>query len=194
MTIPSTFHWRGSADLWWHNKALDLRGAAAALSYAIKNEPSDAKALCDLPEEYPFGAALHETFLLISGLSIELLLKAILVLVSGGRFNAHHSHNLNLLASRIEPLKLTEEEKVTLNILSEAIIWQGKYPVPKNEEDYNHNSEIWEKAMHSTSSSYVGVFPIMTPNPAVWPSLENYNSLWSKINGLYWRLKSGDLA
>lgn len=178
MALESTYERRGSANLWWYNKASDFRGAVAAIEYITNNNPDSVRDLCNLSDGYDFRVALIGPFLLNAGLSLELLLKAIIVLNLKGDFKRlPPTHNLLKLAevANIAPL-LTSDQKATLAVFSEAVFWEGKYPVPKGEDEYSKNSKLWNR-MRRPVSGQTGKLIITEANPDTWPSLENYNAI-----------------
>ena len=75
---------RGSAVLWWLNKAQDLHGAAAVIYHAMCNEGIEIKKEHGLEEGYSFRIALPGVFAMNAGLSLELLLKAIILIKKDG--------------------------------------------------------------------------------------------------------------
>jgi hypothetical protein len=189
MPLASTYEWRGSASLWWYNMASDLRGAAAAIWYAACNDPPEVRKLCNFGKGYRFDIALPGVFHLNAGLSLELLLKAIIVHNQNGDFkNIPHIHDLIKLAEVAQITQhLTENQKATLAVFSEAISWEGKYPVPKKEDQYTQNSKRWDKMVRPAGGT--GKLIITEANPETWPSLENYNKLWDLICGKYFQIR-----
>lgn len=186
MNWSSVYEMRGSADLWWFNKANDLRGAAAAISHAIKHENPDLKKEAELGDGYSFSIALPGVFSMNAGLSIELLLKAILVINSKGKFeDLPHSHNLTKLAEAAGVYNLlNKSQKDLLEVFSEFIYWAGKYPVAKTHADYIRSGEIMQKRLEQHSS---GNLTFYKSNPKTNPSWENYNDLWNVFASEYWK-------
>ena len=71
--------------------------------------------------------------LLNAALSIELLLKAIIV-ATGNEIRTIHTLP-ELAKDAVVPFSAAQE--CTLELLSEILIWSGKYPVPKSEGKWN---------------------------------------------------------
>lgn len=184
MALESMYEYLGSSDLGWFSKANDFRGAVAAIWHTIHNDPPEVRNLCNFDNGYRFDIALPMVFALNAGLSLELLLKAIIVLNKNGKFkNSPHTHNLIKLADEANILRhLTENQKATLNIFSEAVFWRAKYPVPKKEDEYERSSEIWKKMRRPSRTSKLS---ITEANPDTWPNLDNYNALWDLICNIY---------
>lgn len=105
-------------------------------------------------------------------LSLELMLKAILT--AKGRA-PKLTHNLNDLAKDAE-IKFSENQKMTLELLSEVLRWRGRYPVPTNEGQWDdYHDKIYEKHKIRTRRGNIGV---TRSNPETFPNLENYMKIW----------------
>jgi len=79
---------------------------------------------------------VSRTYILLSGFAIENLLKGLMVaqepshIASGAISGELKSHNLLYLASKINGLMLSPEEKAICTIAQDAIPYWGRYPVP----------------------------------------------------------------
>lgn len=123
---------------WWYNKASQLHASAAVIWHfgVANNVPDSIKKELGFPSGFSFDVGCFPVFPLLCGLAIETLLKGIIVL-SGDR--VEFKHNLVGLAEDAK-LELDEALKKNLRFLSEAVIWDSKYPVPKSE---NHLRSHW---------------------------------------------------
>lgn len=121
--VGFTFSQEGSDAQRWFNLACSFKTAAELL---------DAKAESSLAIAYYFNA----------GLSIELILKSV-VIAKGKDFDAnHHLNDLCVDAG----IKLTKDQACTLELFSEIIVWRGRYPTPKKEGQWdNYHDVILEK-------------------------------------------------
>jgi hypothetical protein len=120
-----------SKEYWW-NKASDLRRAAGTIWLATNCKlalQEDGKET-DLPE---IGGSNSVCWMLY-GLSLELLFKCLIV--AAGTKPAP-THDLGKL-SQAAGVKYSVKELKLLAFLQQSVVWDGKYPVPKNEE-------VWEK-------------------------------------------------
>ncbi len=110
---------------WWYDKASQLRASAAVIwHFGVANEvPDSIKKELGFPTGFSFEAGCFPVFPLLCGLSIETLLKGIIVL-SGGK--VEFTHNLVELAENTA-FELDEALKKNLRFLSENVIWDGKY-------------------------------------------------------------------
>jgi HEPN domain-containing protein len=73
-----------------------------------------------------------------AGISLELYLKAIAI-AKGTTFEANH--RLNDLCKLIG-FSVSKDQDCTFEFLSELIIWGGRYPVPKKEEQWNNYHDV----------------------------------------------------
>lgn len=111
-----------------------------------------------------------------SALSIELLLKAIIV-ANGGK--APKTHELLRLA-RDAGVAFSNNQEATLEWLSEILKWSGRYPVPNKEEDWDHYFDnVQERHFIRERHGNVGV---TRANPETFPSAKNCEKLWDLAN------------
>ncbi len=167
--MQTQYERRGQSDLWWYNKAIDLRGGAAAIWDAKQKQ---------------------EVFALNAGLSLELLLKAYWVFYTTKDFKEVSSkgHNLIKIAQETDIFGLLDiHQKALLEIFSEYIYWVGKYPVARDEQQ--HNSSL-KKLQKQFKREPFGSAYISQPNEKTIPSWENYDALWEIISSHYWAAKA----
>lgn len=120
--------------------------------------------------------------MLNAGLSIELLLKAIGKIL--GRPD-QHSHGLKNLCQHVG-IQVSGDVLVILDILTEAIYWSGRYPVPKSATDWEQASEKWSNAW---SVQYGEGIKFRTRIPERLPNLSNYEMIWGDLQPYYWTAK-----
>ncbi|MDI6800454.1 MAG: HEPN domain-containing protein [Thermodesulfovibrionales bacterium] len=148
-----TFDEQGDNTENWFNRACSFNEAAILLKGSSESSPSIA---------YYYNA----------GLSIELLLKAI-ILAKSKSFGTNH--NLIQL-SKNSGVSLTKDQECTLELLSEIIIWSGRYPIPKKEGQWNnYHDVIFEK--HIIRERDGNTFRTLA-NRGRFPSIENYKKIW----------------
>lgn len=111
------FEQRQETPSYWHSKSHDLLVSALTLWNAMQ---SDKK----------LEVNCWATYKMLMGMSFELLFKAHCV-GSGTEFKS--THDLVGLAN-IASLSTTKEENKLLKVLSEYVIWDGRYPTPKKPE------------------------------------------------------------
>lgn len=141
---PTSGYDEAGRPLHWMSKAQQLHRAAGVLFETIEKDFVKLGQLSSLLTDDP-NAQLppHEPYLLqifvfLSALSVENLLKGILVrgkpeLVSKGKLrgNMITKHSLPLLA-RESGVTLSKEQQEFLEVGTAAIEYWGRYPVPRN--------------------------------------------------------------
>jgi hypothetical protein len=112
-------------------------------------------------------------FLTNAALSIELLLKAIIIAKGG---TAPTTHRLPEHA-RAAGVAFTKHQEATLELLGEVLIWSGRYPVPTTEKAWDHYYDVvHEKHVIREREGNVGR---VRANPETFPSVKNYETLWN---------------
>ena len=123
-------------------------------------------------------------FLTNAALSIELLLKAIIV--AKGRVAATN-HKLPRLALDAG-ISVTENQVATLEFLGEVLKWSGRYPVPTKEEGWDHYYDVvHEKLVIREREGNVGR---ILANRERFPSIEVYKKLWDIANQTWGEIQS----
>ncbi|EME2733345.1 TPA: hypothetical protein SMM80_002773 [Proteus mirabilis] len=144
-SLRSQYKLCNSTYAYWFNKSADLLVSANVLWDAI-NIDSDLNIRC------------WSSYKMFMGLSFELLFKTICI---KEKIDFKKIHNLATLAEKAE-ISLTSDEKKVFEVLTEYILWDGKYPTPikekslechwKNEReldetklDFSNLVKIWQK-------------------------------------------------
>ena len=169
--------------MYWYNKASDLLGSAGAVWAAIQAKDDGVLAeKLGLGSGYSFRAACWPVYLMLCGMAFELLLKAILVAQGKEPPMQHKLVHLAMSAG----LTFSEEENGLLELLSEAIYWYGRYPVPKCELDFDRTAElIWDRLYDRKSK---GSLDIRSPIRKLdW---ESFRLLWARPFKRFWELHS----
>lgn len=114
-----------------------------------------------------------------AGLSLELLLKAIAIAQTKEFETNHRLVDLCKLVG----IQLSKDQEATMELLSEIILWSGKYPIPKKEGQWdNYYDVILEK--HIVREQEGNVSRVIA-NRARFPTLQNYLALWAMCESLY---------
>lgn len=176
-----SFDRRKCAPLWWLNKSSDLRASAGALWLSMDEKQSDFfMGKLGLSEGFSISVAVWPVYMMLCGMSLELLFKAISVTKGD---TVQTNHNLIDLA-KAAGVKTDEKTKAILQLLTESVIWEGKYPVPKDRQKksfYTANN-LYNEVMY-TKDQFHG-FEIQKPTHALhW---ESFNELWLKANKIFW--------
>lgn len=116
---------------------------------------------------------------MLCGMSLELLYKA--TIVAKGEA-VPRTHNLLRLVDKAGD-NVTRKEAGILELLTECIVWEGRYPVPRERPDiekfvFLHYENLFYKERIGNS---VILKPI-EPDPMDW---ENYTKMWDKAYSLY---------
>jgi hypothetical protein len=168
----STYEELKKDSLAWFNKASDLRGGAAVLWASMKSESCEIATELGLDKGFSMRTALPLVYRMLCGMSLELLFKS--VIVARGKKPAK-THVLSNLASD-GGIAYTAEQRDLLQILTEAIIWDGKYPTPEDKDDWDNLNRLeyvrlFDKALFGSSG-----LELLTANEALdWDS---YSELW----------------
>lgn len=167
---------RKESPVWWFNKSSDLHASAGALWIILsKKNNHEIQEQLGLAHSFSMEVACWPVYKMLYGMSLELILKAISV-ASGSK--PRHSHNLVQLAGDVD-IALSEDEKNILQLLTESIVWDGRYPVPK------------EKVPHEEHIKKIGEVLFESTNPDLgW---ENLNVIFGKLSEKFFekeRMKS----
>ena len=158
---------------YWFNKASDLHGSAAALYQAMEKSSDFPNVDYGLSDEYSMSIACPRVYSMLCGMALEALLKAIII---EKRMELRHSHNLNQLARDAGVTYPANDQKL-LQILSEAIIWDGRYPVPKDEKNWDSLNELTRECLYDKKPIGDGELFIYSPNENL--NWRGYLELWA---------------
>jgi hypothetical protein len=126
----------------WRDKSEELKRAVDVLWIAVESDVAYLREFVKKKpldiNEYDSQKSVINIAVFLAGLSIENLLKGILIItnpeyIKSGKIRGEliQSHNLIDLTKELN-IKLTENEKAFCEISSEAISGFGRYPIPKN--------------------------------------------------------------
>jgi HEPN domain-containing protein len=123
----------------------------------------------------------REVFTMLSGMAIELLLKGIQV---GLDLRPSKSHNLSILVDDVG-ISVDDDQRILLEVLTEHIIWVGRYTTPMNKLDWDHVAEIRAKQRHGGSK--------WLDNPSRTLDIGTFRRLWGEIAGCFCQVKEARL-
>ena len=128
----SNFQEKNKISQYWINKAFDLKWSAWVIWLGIENNTE----LLELWFSRWFDSriACFNSFIMLFGLSLELLLKGIIV---QNWWISPNSHKLKNLSEKAK-IDYNKSDIELLNLLSEWIMWYGKYPTPIKEDEYDN--------------------------------------------------------
>ena len=177
---------RKKEPMYWFNKASDLRGAAASLMFCMDNQGKyEIAEKMNLGKGFDLSVATYNVYRMLCGMSLELLFKAIIV---AKMKNVPKIHNLEELAVKAE-LKYSKKDKAILAILTECIVWGGRYPVPKSHEISDYFAWLtYENLYKKVPLGKNGtILKPIEPNPLGW---KQFNNLWDQASVKFWNLYS----
>lgn len=155
---------RQGTSAYWHNKSHDLLISARTLWLAMR----DKKTL---------EINCWSTYKMLMGMSFELLFKAHCV---GANISFGATHNLVSLATTAN-FKALKDENGIFNVLSEYIIWDGRYPIPKNPQYLENHWKNQNKILKDEKK--LGSLTVQVSNNKL--DYENLHSIWRKYSDLY---------
>lgn len=158
------FELRQEAPAYWHNKSQDLLVSARTLWIAMQ----DKKAL---------EVNCWSTYKMLIGMSFELLFKAHCV---GAGISFGATHDLVSLAKSAN-FSTSKDENSIFNILSEYIIWDGRYPIPKKPQHLKSHWQNQNKALHKKEK--LGSLTVQVSNNKL--DFDNLLSIWRKYSDLF---------
>lgn len=180
------FEYRKQIPQYWLNKSSDLRASAGVIWYCIHSEQSASIAQeLNFGEGFSLEVATSPTFPMLCGLSLELMYKAICVIKKTDFVKIHFLLKLAGLAG----VNLTKQDEGLLEILTESVIWDGKYPVPldKNKVAFENLPKLYRKHLFD-EVNVSEKFKVYRPNHAL--NWDSFNALWSEGFRVYKEARS----
>jgi hypothetical protein len=177
---PDPFARRMQLPIYWHNKAADLRASAGAVWVAMLDKQPDSR----LGIEGSMAVACPQVFRMLCGLALELCFKAI-ILAKGDK--PPFSHDLVSLG-QLADVAFDQRATGLLRVLSDAILWMGRYPLPTGSESAARTK--WDDAGKAIDKSLfdevgLGRFKVLTPNHSLdWVG---FSQLWETTTVVYWQ-------
>jgi hypothetical protein len=179
------FERQRSLPISWYNKAADFRTAAGAVWVAIQDEKPDPR--LGFADGFRMSAACPLVYRLLCGQALELCLKA--VVVANGE-EPEQTHQLDKLSHRAGVI-YDERGMGLLRVLSDAIVWLGRYPIPTGSD-----SKARKKCSLATSKideslfdrKPLGTFAVLSPNHALdWVGFSQLGDVASQEYWLHHR-------
>jgi HEPN domain-containing protein len=120
---------------------------------------------------------LHEVAIMLTGMSMELLLKGIHVAFDK---EVPRHHKLDELCAGVG-IALSNDDKVILKAISEHIIWAARYPAPTSARKMLEATEIFRKQRRKSGNAARHFIAVRDT------SFENCERLWGAIATYYGR-------
>lgn len=183
-SYEETYLRKAKAPLWWLNKSSDLHASAGAVWLAMKEEKNSIiTQKLGLSRNFSMSVACWSVYLMLFGMSLELLFKAISV---ASKNEPQHSHMLEQLAEKSE-IDFKESEYNILKMLTEYIVWDGRYPVPKRKKMFEQHIRHQPDFFHGESDSS----RFRTPKNTDAFDWEKLNLIWNKAHSKFFDLYDG---
>ncbi|HEU0154418.1 MAG TPA: hypothetical protein VFQ84_13910 [Arenimonas sp.] len=164
----------------WFNRASDLHASAGAIWLAMESGRASAQAL-GLWQGFDMTVACRPVYHLLSGLSLEVLMKGVLAERGAA---PELTHNLLELAKAL-PLELLDGEPELLRYYSDTVIWAAKYPVPTRPTD-EKLAAFYSNAVEVLTDSVPGA--AFSPKLPVYRVSSSGRADWEPFNNLYGRI------
>jgi len=149
---------------YWHNKSLDLFVSARTLWVAMQYNKT-------------LEVNCWSTYKMLMGMSFELLFKAHCV---GAGISFGAIHDLVELAKTANFTTYKDENGI-LKVLSEYIIWDGRYPTPKKPQ---HLENHWKnQSQLLNDKKQLGNLSVQVSNGKL--DFENLLPIWRKYSDLF---------
>lgn len=158
------FKLRQKTPAYWHNKSQDLCVSARTLWVAMQDNES-------------LEATCLSTYKMLMGMSFELLFKAHCV---GARIIFEDTHKLEALACKAE-LPTSKDENRILRVLSEYVIWDGRYPTPKKPQHLENHWENQNQVLYNNEK--LGNLTVRVSNEKL--DFEGLLPIWRRCSDLF---------
>jgi hypothetical protein len=147
--VGSSYDMHNEALLPWWNKAESLHASALVVWHAYGDERTAiSAALLGFEQGFPVGFALQPVFCSLAGLSIEVLLKAIL---KGISLPVNKTHRLVDLATSTGII-ISNDDEIILRSMTEYIYWAGRYPTPSGPDKWTDAQEVFDRQRRKSGS------------------------------------------
>jgi hypothetical protein len=119
------------------------------------------------------SVALRNVYFMLCGMSLELLMKTIIV--ARGK-EVKTTHNLKTLGKDAN-VPFEKKHEGLLQILTEAVYWNGKYPTPQKEMDWESLADLEVKHLFDkVPLGETGLTSLRGNGALDW---EGYSELWA---------------
>lgn len=173
------FHRENSS--FWYQKSVDLYASASLIAEARQSrEDKEFLDSLELKGDYSVSIGCEHPYLMLMGLSFEVILKAICIETDSEFLQVRH--DLQELA-KSAGVQLSKKEATQLRLLSDFVLWEGRYPVAKKpSQTMQHwkstRKELWKK------EKVLGFEGIVRTDIFEHETLK---SLWLKLQAHYWK-------
>jgi hypothetical protein len=182
-TSEASFKFHKGNSSFWYQKSISLYASASLIAEARQSrEDKDFLESLELKDDYSVAIGCEKPYLMLMGLSFEVILKAICI-ESNKKF-PEVKHDLKNLA-KLAGFEPSEKEATQLRLLSDFIAWEGRYPVPKKHQIMTQHWNSTRKEIWKTESD----FGIDTKRKTDTLEHTSLKTLWLKLQEKYWNIR-----
>lgn len=191
-TREAAFNFRKDNPEFWYQKSVSLY-ASAAIIWDARQRPVNNELIADLELKGSFAIdeGCEHQYLMLMGQAYEVLLKAICITCD--KTAPENKHDLNVIAQMVG-IELSKREKKLLNLLSDFITWEGRYPTPKKPRQMEQHwtstrknlfqkVDILGRAISKASDASGIIFTVRTD---IFEH-ETLKAFWLKLQDKYWK-------
>ena len=167
---------------YWLEKASNLHTAAGALWYCMQNNAAQGIApALGLGDAVDMTTATWRVYRMLCGMALELAYKAIAV-VQGK--NVLHVHNLVELAEHAGVPLLKARDIRLLHLLTECIVWDGRYPIPKSADSLEYFTYLTYESLYHKEQTGERSWTLkpLEPDPFDW---EQFQGFWNQATAFF---------
>lgn len=178
------FKFHNENSSFWYQKSVDLYASASLIAEARQSR--DDKRFLEslgLKGDYSVNIGCEHPYLMLMGLSFEVILKAI-CLEKNEEF-LQSKHDLQEVA-KSAGVQMSKKETTQLRLLSDFVLWEGRYPVAKKHfqtaQHWNSTrKELWktENILGFEVTGRTDIFEHAA-----------LKSLWLKFQAYYWEKRT----
>lgn len=167
----------------WYQKSVSLYASASVIEDA-RLQSSDRKFVSglELKGDFSVDDGCEDPYLMLFGLSFELMLKAICV-AKKKEFD-QVKNDLQRLAETAG-IKLTKKENTQLRLLSDFVTWAARYPVPKSYQIMRQHSNSIRKELWQNENLF-GVLEVTSKTEVF--NHDSLKSVWLRLQEEYWEI------
>lgn len=117
----------------WRNRAADLKASAGVLWHSMGSQDAAIAEELGYAPGYRMGVACWSVYHMLCGLSLEVIIKA--VLVRRGTLPQKVETHSFVKLHEVLGVEMDDERKRLMAFYEAALVWSGRYPTPRNATD-----------------------------------------------------------
>jgi len=180
----AVFNFHNENSSCWYQKSVDLYASASLIAEARQSrEDKTFLESLELKGDYSVSIGCEHPYLMLMGLSFEVILKAICIETSSEFSQV--KHDLQEVA-KSAGVQLSKKEITQLRLLSDFVLWEGRYPVAKRPSQTMQHWNSTRKELWKTEN--ILGFEV-TGRTDIFEH-ETLKSLWLKLQAHYWQKRT----